>query len=407
MKTQWLILFAGALFLSSANSYGWIFHHIMTRGSLKCMTVPDRTVTVRTLESFLEKNKDRIAEALSSPEPVSDPARFKRALKINPKTAFPFFIRCVPGGCENQGLPRVKDRNTLPEKQYYLNDPDVKETFLSLKPGNSVKVEDILSTYSNEPDWGMDQGLFRIREYGFPPHPIAGDGVGLSSQVPFHMIFLTEDFIARTLFPEHLISYLPARVRTFEKLSRLAFEAGEKFWGYRFLGWVLHYLGDITQPFHTKMVPHGGWMLYLKYMLSGDKKTFSEDVTTLVQNRHLLFEMLAGYLLYKSAMESGIKPGTCQGGGGTNRMTDLDTWITKFASTSGKRASEADELVVAYFDSRYSDNTGFDVEADENFLISKQVRSDKVHQKMMTFLQDVMEDSHEAVTGFLGYFFKQ
>jgi hypothetical protein len=38
-------------------------------------------------------------------------------------------------------------------------------------------------------------------------------------------------------------------------LARLAFASGHPYWGYRFLGWGLHHIQDLTQPYHAKPLP--------------------------------------------------------------------------------------------------------------------------------------------------------
>jgi enoyl-CoA hydratase/carnithine racemase len=41
-------------------------------------------------------------------------------------------------------------------------------------------------------------------------------------------------------------------------LARLAFATGHSYWGYRFLGWGLHHIQDLTQPYHAKPLPGAG-----------------------------------------------------------------------------------------------------------------------------------------------------
>jgi hypothetical protein len=38
-------------------------------------------------------------------------------------------------------------------------------------------------------------------------------------------------------------------------LARLAFATGHPYWGYRFLGWGVHHVQDLTQPYHAKPLP--------------------------------------------------------------------------------------------------------------------------------------------------------
>ena len=45
------------------------------------------------------------------------------------------------------------------------------------------------------------------------------------------------------------------RIYQYTGLARLALATGHDYWGYRFLGWALHYMQDLTQPYHAKTVP--------------------------------------------------------------------------------------------------------------------------------------------------------
>jgi hypothetical protein len=52
----------------------------------------------------------------------------------------------------------------------------------------------------------------------------------------------------RSTFPE-------LRIHQFATLARFAFATGHPYWSYRFLGWGVHYVGDLTQPWHASPAP--------------------------------------------------------------------------------------------------------------------------------------------------------
>ena len=111
----------------------------------------------------------------------------------------------------------------------------------------------MLSSASDEPDYGLDIGLWENndtkfgKEYGYGKQPFGNPKLDYGTQAPFHMGF----------YHESGIIYDAARVS--KKLSRnkespvpflakLAFQTGHPYWGYRFAGWGLHYLQDLTMP---------------------------------------------------------------------------------------------------------------------------------------------------------------
>ena len=61
------------------------------------------------------------------------------------------------------------------------------------------------------------------------------------------MIYTLASFLEKT-FPEY-------RAYQYFRLSQLAFRTGHPYWGYRFAGWGMHYIQDLTQPYHAKVLP--------------------------------------------------------------------------------------------------------------------------------------------------------
>ena len=119
---------------------------------------------------------------------------------------------------------------------------------------------------------------------GFGEQPFGDKRFEYSSQAPFHMGFYHEasivyaagGFIKRTL-PEY-------RMNQFLTLARFAFKTGHPYWGYRFAGWGLHFVQDLTQPYHTTLLPGVGTtrMLWIniisKIGLDGSKNAMIKRV---------------------------------------------------------------------------------------------------------------------------------
>ncbi|MDD0969679.1 MULTISPECIES: phospholipase [Pseudomonas] len=196
---------------------------------------------------------------LKLPATPSDNLRhdFLTALRINPQIYLAMVIQPLPG----------KD---LPEREHLQADQVMVEQTLS--PWNRqrfIRVADhekvaplaVLASAADEPDYGHDINLFSDNPgevaalYGFGPQPFGDARFQYSSQAPFHMGFFHESPVvyAAAGFLER--SWPDWRAYQYMGLARLAFASGHSYWGYRFLGWGLHHVQDLTQPYHAKPLP--------------------------------------------------------------------------------------------------------------------------------------------------------
>ncbi len=196
---------------------------------------------------------------LKLPAAPSDNLRhdFLTALRINPQIYLAMVIQPLPG----------KD---LPEREHLQADQVMVEQTLS--PWNRqrfIRVSDhekvaplaVLASAADEPDYGHDINLFSDNPgevaalYGFGPQPFGDARFQYSSQAPFHMGFFHESPVvyAAAGFLER--SWPDWRAYQYMGLARLAFASGHSYWGYRFLGWGLHHVQDLTQPYHAKPLP--------------------------------------------------------------------------------------------------------------------------------------------------------
>jgi len=130
-------------------------------------------------------------------------------------------------------------------------------------PKKNVGVAEILSTYSDEPDWGADQNLFEPDQYPElwnEDSPYVGGKKGLKSQGFRHMYFPGKfswrDPIVSFQIPMRALGEAPDRAALYRDLSKEFFQNGMPYWGYRFLAWSLHYIEDLFQPFHVCQTPN-------------------------------------------------------------------------------------------------------------------------------------------------------
>ncbi len=219
--------------------------------------------------------------------------RFVAALRINPGSKLSLFQQLRPGQGAGRALLSQADVTPLKTQESSKSD-----AFVALREGEPVAVVDILATASDEPDYGLDIGLWSDNgtahgaAYGFGRQPFGNPAVEFASQAPMHMSFFHEasivyraaPFLGRT-FPEY-------RVHLWRSLAVHALKSGHPYWGWRFAGWALHYLQDLTQPYHARVLPGVGTARLLGINtidmvgISGPKAR----AITFVSNRHLALE---------------------------------------------------------------------------------------------------------------------
>ena len=186
-------------------------------------------------------------------------ADFLQALRINPETKLASFVQPVPGTSDWKG------RKALPmgEVMVYrdLSQWGDRYRFYAIEPGDMVSPLSVVATAADEPDYGHDINLFSDSpgtagaRYNFGPQPFGDARFEYSSQAPFHMGFYHESPVITAAAPYLKQTYPEQRAYQYFGLARYAFETGHPYWGYRFLGWGLHYVQDLTQPYHAKVMP--------------------------------------------------------------------------------------------------------------------------------------------------------
>jgi len=317
-RTLVIPLMGFVLLLGGSGVFAWSNHYLFNRAALEVLPEVANApkVKVETLEDFLLKEKDglialmaqiendaKITFAKSAPQP--EPLAFKggdaqtirenflRALRVNPKTPLGYFLQVMPG----QPLP---GKRTNPNSVSIFGEKDLKRdyVFYDIRKGDMVSPLEVLSTAGDEPDFGLDINLFNDngepigKDYGFGTQSFGDPKLYYGTQAPFHIgyyhesgiIFLAAGFLKRT-YPRY-------RVHQFTSLARYAFKTGHPYWGYRFLGWGLHYVGDLTQPYHARVLPTYGTMgmlwINIKAMMGFDKAKL--EAIDRISSRHTTLE---------------------------------------------------------------------------------------------------------------------
>ena len=221
--------------------------------------------------------------------------RFLAALRINPDSRLSLFVQVFPGR-------DLAGRERMPESEMTTlqrNATTRSNTYARLHEGELAAVLDVVATASDEPDHGLDVGLFEDngtaagKRYGFGRQPFGfNPKIEFASQGPFHVGFFHESPILYKAAPFLLRTFAEYRIHLWQALSVHAMQSGHPYWGWRFAGWALHYIQDLTQPYHASVLPGVGvppmlWINTLDLIgLHGGK----ERAVTLVTNRHLAIE---------------------------------------------------------------------------------------------------------------------
>jgi hypothetical protein len=319
-STILISVFASALIIIALPAAAWSNHALGTWQALSSLLAPGRTpdVHVESLGSFLSAEGNALESLLQQeeqwarmnvPEYPQRPdnlryrfsndakqnrQRFMAALRINPKSKLPLYLQVQPG-------TNVSGKTLLPwnEVTTLQHSSSVKNgQFLSVQEGQLVTALDVVASASDEPDYGLDLGLWdnngntQNLGYRFGKQSFGNPALEYSSQAPFHMGFFHESSIVykaagflRRTYPEY-------RIHLYQTLSRHAFNTGHAYWGWRFAGWALHYVQDLTQPYHASALPGVGvprmlWINALDLLGAHGSK---QDVITFVSNRHAALE---------------------------------------------------------------------------------------------------------------------
>jgi hypothetical protein len=302
----------------ASSLYGWSNHTLGTYPALGAMPEVARGAPVRveSLRAFLATERRALATVLRDEEawdranvprypplpgglafradgpPDTLTARFLAALRLDPRIFLGLYVQ-PPFGTDVSGEATVS-----PDQVTFLKTLKLDQVFVRLEEGEGVSPLEVVATASDEPDYGMDIGLWEDdgtsfgREYGMGRQPFGNPVLEYSSQAPFHMGFYHEAAIVYRFAPYLERTYPEYRIHQFLSLARFAFARGHGYWGWRFAGWGLHYVQDLTQPYHARVLPGVPtarivWAGALAAIgIAGPEK----DLRQLVTNRHLALE---------------------------------------------------------------------------------------------------------------------
>lgn len=429
-KSKALIFFLAA---QCVAAWAWDDHDQLTWLSIMGEPYAGDRVIAEELTGFLEAEKAGLAGLLDELEagfarsmpgyPARPPAlaldpslsgpalaeSFSRAIRVNPGRPFILFLQPLAGEARAPGETALDASMVDAFESRFPNPP-----FVALAPGSAVPAARVVATASDEPDYGMDLGLYEDngtahgREYGFGSQPFGNPALIYGSQAPFHMSFPREDPViklAAGFVGRGLAAY---RVELYTGLARYAMRTGHAYWAYRFAGWALHYLQDLSQPYHARLMPGRGTAGMLALYALGSQAEI-DGAVVLLSNRHLMIEDYAYRIMATWSGDRGASPlfAALEGGTGSAvpayRAGYAYDVIAKAAYDQGPRL---DRLIAEAFPARLVSDPAFDFGAApvrEDSLAALRRDSPERARALESFLSGIYADLGGYARAYLAY----
>ncbi len=404
------VLLAACTLLASNHLMAWANHTLISQGMLESIpqVVDAQPVKVESLESFLMANEDKLVSFLAQqedwmqknlqhyealPEDLSFKAsgneqdirqRFTHAIRINPNTRLNLYMQLTPGQESGQGKTLNAAQITTYIDNSYLDNIDI----LQLQEGDKVSPIDVVISANDEPDHGMDIGLYTDSNtehgkiYGFGTQPFGNPRLEYGTQAPFHMGFYHESdlmfaaggFLKRT-YPEF-------RIQQFKHLAEFAFKNGHAYWGWRFMGLGLHYVGDFSNPYHVTPVPGNStastiWVGLLNIVgITGPQ----EDAVQIVSNRHTAIEEFQELIMTDALKNHEKSHAVLQAAGNAESAGEYqhNFVVDVFARSGYEQANHLDEVILQTMPAKFVADVNVEYsQVDERHLLIQKIREHK------------------------------
>lgn len=338
----------------------------------------NQPVKVETLAEFLQATKDTLPRELNEIEnwarsnehgyqPLPDrlfyqPLRiecssdiavcFKQSLRINLDVPFaPVIYDVLHHYSERHGFVKISAaKQLLPS---YIPLTFNLKDFKVIPANAEVNVADVIATASMQPDFGFDTFLYENSGttfgslYGFGAQPIGNPGLPFQSQMLFHMSTYDEDAQILALVPRLQENYPEYRAFLYLNLSRFATETHHPYWAAVFLGWGLHYLQDMTQPYHSSLDYGLDVGTVVQALIEAGKNNYAPflRLETMQTNRHVMLENLTRVVI--ASHVDNDKDEKILIGGLTDKKNDGD--VTPFEFNSSYLRNEISNIRLRDF----------------------------------------------------------
>jgi len=435
------VLLAACTLLASNQVMAWANHTLISQGLLESMpeVANAQPVEAESLESFLMATEAQLVPFLAQqeswmqqnlshyealPKTLAFKAsgnaedirqRFTHAIRINPNSRINLYVQLNPGQKVGQGASLNAAEITTYKDNSYLD----KIHILQLQPGDQVSAMDVVISANDEPDHGMDIGLYTDSNtehgkiYGFGAQPFGNPNLEYGTQAPFHMGFYHESAVMLAAGGFLKRTYPEFRIQQFKHLAEFAFKTGHPYWGWRFMGLGLHYVGDFSNPYHTTPVPGNStistiWVGLLSMMgITGPQ----HDAVQIVSNRHTAIEQFQETVMteaYKNKHSDHVALQATRGAMSAGQYQH-NFVIDVFAKRGYEQANALDEVILQTMPAKYVSDADVEfAEVPERHLLVEKIREhkgqaavDSLNQTLAELLTLFGENGKSYVQGIL------
>ena len=410
----------------SSNAFAWGNHTIPAYRAFEKMpeVANAAPVAAEPLESFLKAQEKAIEALLTNHESwaktnldvypavpsalafkanpaMSDEARrlaFLMAMRVAPNSKFALYYQPDPAtSVDANRLVPFNTVSTLPEQ------PNSVYKFVGLTPGEKVAPLFVIASASDEPDYGLDINLWGDspsdwgKVYGFGELPFGNPSLYYATQAPFHMGFYHESSILYKAASFIKKTFPQLRVHQYSTLAELAFRTGHPYWGWRFSGLALHYIQDLTQPYHSSLSPGSSTakMLGINMLAMMGMPGKKDDMIILLSNRHLALEKYQNQTLYRAATakQEGVADKSLRN---MEKDASYPAWSSLYARDVVSRQSHAlgdnlTEIIVSGMPPLYVNDASYDFGPKESGIDLKSEVS-KLDAQKVSALDNAVAD---------------
>jgi hypothetical protein len=220
-----------------------------------------------------------------------------------------------------------------------------------LRSANAHSLHDLLKLGAEDPDHGIDADLPDSADPS-DDRKYMGGTRGASSQGFRHMYWAgwnSKHPIATLQWPTRALGQSPDRIDLLANEARDRIRKGDLAWGGRILGWTIHYLQDLTQPFHTVQVPTLAmvpWRALFTWPPTDAIDSLSRESMRVITNYHWAYE---GYIRHALLAGDANPFKECfEKSGGTLLVNSPRELALEIANRSVNRATETGDALVAF-----------------------------------------------------------
>lgn len=392
-----VLLLATWLTMATTPALAWSNHALVTYRAFEAMgTVANAApVVAEPLEAFLKTQEGAIAELLASqetwaranmphyapradalifrPDPNQTDAQrrsaFVAALRLSPLSRFALFQQPDP---RTTPAPAPADLLAHDAVNFLPEQPNDERRFVRIQAGDAVAPLAVLASASDEPDYGLDINLWGDspsdwgKIYGFGSMPFGNPTLYFATQAPFHMGFYHQDWLIYKAAPFIQRTYPLMRIQQFTSLATLAMRTGHAYWGWRFSGLALHYIQDLTQPYHADLSPGDSTvgLISTNLMAMAGFPKRRDDLIVLLSNRHLALEKFQQASMHANA-RAGVDTTLEKALREQRRDAAYPAWTVLYARDVVARESHAIsgatvKTIVATIPARFVSDPAFD-----------------------------------------------